>query len=156
MFWHSSSVILLNISTSNGPPRRLFSSFMNTVNPSQRRSAEKSQTMKNRNISQSMNLLKMSSPHHLGRYFPNNPNSDHLPWALDEFFVWNGSTNNCEDSNHNWLNDTQMKIHSGICLRNPIDWQLLSGNDGNDCINKWIETKLVMIALQFAKVGILL
>lgn len=39
--WHSSSVILLNISTSNGPPSLLFSSFTNTARPSQRLSAAK-------------------------------------------------------------------------------------------------------------------
>lgn len=40
MVWHSSSVILLKMSTSKGPPSRLFSSFTKTARPSQRRSAE--------------------------------------------------------------------------------------------------------------------
>lgn len=41
MVWHSSSVILLKMSTSKGPPSRLFSSFTKTARPSQRRSAKK-------------------------------------------------------------------------------------------------------------------
>lgn len=132
IFWHSSSVILLKMSTSNGPPSRLFSSLMNTVNPSQRRSASckiniiiilcMSAASSNRFGSRG----ETNSSYHSSKCFPSSQSLDHLREVRDVFVVCTVSLSSYANLNRNWLNGTQMSIHSNIYLHNPIDWPRLS------------------------------
>lgn len=93
IFWHSSKVMLLKISTSNGPPSFLFASFTKTINPSQRLSAnfffffDKVEIILKPIKTFHAKLLISRYTYNWDMCFPNNLNLDHLQATLGVFFV---------------------------------------------------------------------
>lgn len=121
--WHSSSVMLLKMSTSNGPPSRLFSSFTKTARPSHRRSAA-GRRAKTRNWYERNGWREsLTVTHNSGKCSPSNPSWDHLPRAPGACVAWTGSSSNCGDLNRSSPNGRRMKTHSSIYLRSQSGWQ---------------------------------
>lgn len=115
--WHSSSVILLKISTSNGPPNRLFSSLTNTASPSHRLSA--AIKVINGKLEQT-SFISFEWIYHSNKCFPSNQSSDLLSTIPDAFALWIGSVHKCVNSYRSLPIGKQMSIRLDIYLHNRI------------------------------------
>jgi len=116
MVWHSSSVMLLNMSTSKGPPRRLFSSLTKTASPSHRRSAN--QWFREWIQGHFGTIIKTN---HLGRCSLGNRSWDRLPLVRDGCVGWICSRCRIAWWNQSWPIDKQRRTHSDTCPHNPSD-----------------------------------